>query len=378
MKILILSCNTGEGHNSAANALYKGFTNYGIECEIADTLLFSGKRNTKLVTTSFNSIIKRAPKVFGAAYEVSGMYSSTKMNSPIYYANTLYGKKLFRYIADKQFDTIICTHLFAMESMTYIRKKYPLNAKCYGVLTDYTCVPFLAETDINGYFVPHMDIKIECTNRGMPERKIFPTGIPVDPKFNKSIEKSRARELLGIPKDKKMYLIMTGGLGFGKVTKLCEILNSENSDEAYIYVLVGKNIDLKNTIDNNNKFANIVKTIEFTDKVNLYMSAADVLLSKPGGISSTEAAIVGVPLIHTLAIPGVETKNARFFAYKGMSINARTIEDAAYSTKMLGNNPVISEHMIEMQRQNINSNATDDIVKSIKELSLTVQIGINN
>jgi processive 1,2-diacylglycerol beta-glucosyltransferase len=99
------------------------------------------------------------------------------------------------------------------------------------------------------------------------------------------------------------------------------------------------------------------------------MSAADVLLSKPGGISSTEAAVVQVPLIHTLAIPGVETKNARFFARKGMSINARTIDEAAYDTNILANNPIISEYIMKMQRKNINPNATNDIVNKIKDLS---------
>ena len=369
MKILILSCNTGEGHNSAAHALCKEFTNYGDECEIVDTLLFSGKRNTELVTNSFHSIIKRAPKVFGVAYQVSGIYSTTKLTSPIYYANAVYTKKLYKYISDKQFDIIICTHLFSMESMTYIRRKYRLNAKCYGVLTDYTCVPFLRETDIDGYFIPHKDIMIECINRGMVASKLFPTGIPVDSKFNNSINKQETKRYLNIPQEQKMYLIMTGGLGFGKVAKLCKTLIKGNKDEALIYILVGKNKKLKDTIDNNYRFGNRVKTIEFTDKVNVYMSAADVLLSKPGGISSTEAAVVQVPLIHTLAIPGVETKNARFFARKGMSINARTIDEAAYDTNILANNPIISEYIMKMQRKNINPNATNDIVNKIKDLS---------
>lgn len=367
MKILILSCNTGEGHNSAAHAICEAFKSQGNECEIADTLRFSGKRRTALVTSSFNSIIKRAPKVFGVAYKVSGIYSSTKLTSPIYFANTLYAKNLFRYIRSKGFDVIICTHLFAMEAMTYIGRKYPLAARCYGVLTDYTCVPFMEETDLDGYFIPHEDLIEECVQKGMIRSRLFPSGIPVNPKFNMPVSKQEARERLNISQDKRMYLIMTGGLGYGKVSDLCEALLMGSGDETYINVLVGKNRSLKDSIDEKHRFDNRVKTIDFTENVNIYMTAADVLLSKPGGISSTEAAVVKVPLVHTLAIPGCETKNGKFFAQRGMSINAETLEEAVYHSRILAYDSNRAESMRKKQGENINSNAAYDIVKYIKE-----------
>lgn len=367
MKILILSCNTGEGHNSAARSIYKAFKEYGDECEVVDALLFSGKRNTTLVTTSFNSIIKRAPKVFGVAYEFSGFLSNTKITSPVYFANALYAKNLYRYIMEKEFDVVICTHLFSMESMTYILRKYPIAAKCYGVLTDYTCVPFLEETDLHGYFLPHKDLMRECVHRGMNKSKLFPTGIPVDPKFNIPINKKEARKHLNFSQTKKMYLIMTGGLGYGKVAKLCSKILKDHKEDIYINIIVGKNKKLKETIDRIYYHDPRVQTIDFTEKVNIYMAAADVLLSKPGGISSTEAAVIQVPLVHTLAIPGCETKNRRFFAQRGMSMDGDTLDRAAYFAKVLTDNKNIAENMLTMQRKNINPNASYDIVHYIKD-----------
>ena len=103
MKTLILSCHTGEGHNSAADAIYEELLSQGEDCKVVDALIFSGKKPNEIVTSSYNSLIVKAPNVFGWIYKAGDLYRSTKLTSPVYYANTLYAKNLcFRECLDRR------------------------------------------------------------------------------------------------------------------------------------------------------------------------------------------------------------------------------------------------------------------------------------
>lgn len=366
MKILILSCDIGERHNSAAYAILEALQDQGEESEVINALAFGGKISASIVASSYRSIARNIPSAFGLVYKAGDLYSSTKLTSPIYFVNSLYAKNLFEYIREKNFDAVICTHLFAMEAMTYIRRKYQISAKCYGVLTDYICVPFFEETELDTYFIPHQDILKECVAKGMPENRIFATGIPVCKKFSCHMDQSEARNYLVIPAEKKMYLIMTGGMGYGNVLELCNALLKDRHDEISVNVLVARNSTLKESIDERYRFDDRVRSVTFTEKVNIYMNAADVLLSKPGGISSTEAAVANIPIIHTTPILGCETKNAEFFANRGMSMKAKTDVEAASLAYILAYDSNKAEKMRNMQQAQINPNAASDIVTLIR------------
>lgn len=151
--------------------------------------------------------------MFGAIYKAGKAVDRVRFQSPVYYANTVYAKKLAAYILDEKFDAVVCTHLFAMEALTYIKKCGLLTVPSYGVLTDYTCIPFFEETRLDEYFIPHADLTAELCAKGMEKERLIPTGIPVSPRFTLHTEKRAAREMLGLPQDKKIVLVMTGGVG---------------------------------------------------------------------------------------------------------------------------------------------------------------------
>ena len=142
------------------------------------------------------------------------------------------------------------------------------------------------------------------------------------------LSKTDARAMLGLPEDKKIYLIMTGGIGCGDAVSLCDSILRVPDENSLLCVLPGRNEELRAAIESGYQGRGVM-AVPFTDKVAVYMRAADVLLSKAGGISSSEAAVLGVPLVHTMAIPGVETLNAEFFAAHGMSYFARSTDEAA-------------------------------------------------
>ena len=365
-KILILSCNTGEGHNSAAHAIEDAASARGIETVITDPISFGSERIKTWVSSGYNNIIKRTPRLFGAIYKAGDLIDKTRLKSPIYFANAIYSDHLVDYIVNEGIDAVVSTHLFGMEATTALKRRKKIDIPCYGVLTDYTRIPFFAETSLDGYFVPHEDLRIDLLKRGIPYDRIYPTGIPVGLRFGEHIGRDEARRQLGILPGKRIYLIMSGGVGCGNLNAMCdELLNIEDTDFA-AYVLVGRNKSLEQSV--NERYGNNphIKVVPFTKKVNLYMEAADVMLSKPGGLSSTEAAVANVPLIHVMTIPGCETKNVEFFSSHGMSIYGNNEKDAIRKAKKLVFDPEASEKMRENQRRNTHADAAIQIMNIVE------------
>ena len=244
MKLLLLTCPTGEGHNSAAQALSEAAQDLGIQAQIADPLVFGSQRAGRMAASCYNTIIRRTPRLFGAIYKAGDLYSATRLTSPVYWANSLYANGLSAYLREGGFDAVACTHLYGMEAMTALGKRGAWTAPCFGILTDYTCVPFFAETCLDGYFLPHADLLPEMVQKGVPAERIRCTGIPVSPQFDAAVDRAAARRQVGMPQDTGAYLLMSGGLGCSYVLDLCEELRRCAPAGFTAYVLAGRNARL--------------------------------------------------------------------------------------------------------------------------------------
>lgn len=298
-------------------------------------------------------------------YKLGDLYSASNLPSPVYWANARYAQALRTYILENGFDCVICTHLYGMEAMTAIRQDPDFTVDAYGVLTDYTCIPFIAETKLTGYFVPTEGVKQQLVLKGHPAETVFVTGIPVSDAFAAHADRETARQELGIDPDKKVYLIMTGGIGCENMMGLCDALLQGIKKDTLIYILTGKNEDLRRNLQERYPACAQIRAIPFTRKVPLYMAASDVLLSKPGGLSSTEAAVANIPLVHVNPIPGCETYNARYFADTGMSLCARSKKEAVAFANQLVSSKEQADKMRKMQRCHINPHAAQDILHRI-------------
>jgi len=360
MKVLILSCGTGEGHNSAALAIKEELEKRKIDCILKDALSFGNHKAEKIVKSFFNNVAVKTPSLFGIMYKAGSTVSNAYLKSPIYFANLVYANNMLEYINSNGIDTIVCTHLFPMEAITYLKRIKKLKAKTYSILTDYTAIPFIEETRLDYYFIPDSSLVKEFEKKKIPKSKIIVTGVPVSSKFRYKYDKKECREKLGLPLKEKIILIMTGGVGCGNVIGIINELINKVDNDTVIVALAGKNKELKSDISacfNSEK----VIPVGFTNKVELYMDASDLLLSKPGGLSSTEAAVKRIPLIHTMPIPGCETINASLFEKKGMSLVAKDIDEVVSKTVYLLNNDKKRELIIRNQIKNISFDASKKI-----------------
>ena len=179
--------------------------------------------------------------------------------------------------------------------------------------TDYTCIPFTGETECDYYVIPHEELELEFVRKGVKKQKLRAFGIPVDETFCSKETKQQAREKLGMSEDGIYYLVAGGSIGAGENPTVAgsdarstgrggagsgDLWKEQEAGEEASQALwpVIKNISI----------------IGSTDQMATYMRACDVLYSKPGGLSSTEAAVIGIPLIHLTPIPGCETRNRIF------------------------------------------------------------------
>ena len=321
MKVLILSTGTGEGHNSAAKAVKEQFDLHKIPCEMADALDFASDKAASYGRRIYIWSTVKAKRVFAGAYRAGRAITSSKHKSPVYYANALYAEKLYRYLTEQGFDTVIMPHLFPAEAMTYMMKKHHPHVATYFVATDYTCIPFTEETTPDYFFIPHEDLTEEFVKRGIPREKLVPTGIPVSRRFVELPDRMECRKQLGIEPDKKCVLVMTGSMGYGNVGSMLKELVAGTDEDTDIYVLGGTNEKLKASLRETYRDVKRVVVLDFTKQAHVYMAAADVLFTKPGGLTSTEAVAARVPIVHTHPIPGCEDRNVAFFTARGMSVS---------------------------------------------------------
>lgn len=366
LKVLILSCNTGQGHNTAGRALLEALTAHGIPAEMHDALSFGGERTSLIVSGGYVKMTQVRPAMFGRLYRAGAAISNPHIKSPVYFANSLYAKKLMRFISVNGFDTVLCPHLFPAEALTWLRRRHGLNVRVYGVATDYTCTPFWEETDVDCFFIPHAALRSEYERKGFPADRLMETGIPVSRAFRDKLDMRDARARLGLEQDKTLYLLMSGSMGFGDVPEIASHLLSLCGPDARVLVLVGSNERLKETLAQRFGGDSRLIPVDYTTQVAVYMDACNVVLTKPGGLTSTEAAVKNIPFVHTAPIPGCETENARFFGSLGVSLPTATPLESAQAALLLANDEAVRRRQLACQREQINANAADDIVDAIR------------
>lgn len=372
MKVLVISCNTGGGHNSAGHAVEEQLKKEGIDVRFLDMFSLSGEKLSKKVSDCY-IFSTRYPALFKAAYMAGSLISSPRHKSPVYYANKAYCKRLYRYLKENRFDVVVTSHLFPAEALTALKRSGRLDFKTVAVATDYTSIPFWEETELDKYIIPHPDLVEEFAMRGLPREKLYPLGIPVSGRFQCQISREEAREWIRanifpqLDCGKRLYLIMSGSMGFGNSEKLISELLKRYEDHITVLTVCGTNEKLKDRLTGAFGANENVLITGFTKQVAICMKACDVLFTKPGGLSTTEAAVANVPLIHTAPIPGCETKNALFFSERGMSCSSSKVKEQITYAEKLCMDRNYRECQLEAQRANIPHNAAENIVRELMD-----------
>ncbi len=365
LKVLILSCSTGQGHNTAAEAVREALSARGASCSVFDHITLKSERAAEKVAGTYVRSAVLTPHAFGATYHLGGMLSNSRGRSPVYWANKRYAPALARYIADGKYDAVVAMHLYPAETLTYMRRNGMLNVPFYAVITDYACSPFWEETRPDLYFTPSEAVSRLFEERDVPAGRLAATGIPVRKATRETAGKLAAREALGIENSARLIVVMGGSMGGGKMTAVVRELLDRVYSDTIVAALCGSNESLAMRLSGRSFGDGRFRVVGYTDQALLWMEACDVLLTKPGGLTSTEAAVMGVPMVLTAPIPGCEPLNAAYFQSLGIARRAFQPDEAADQALALLDNEIAQHAMRNRQRQAIPRFAADDIAKRI-------------
>ncbi len=331
MRVLILTITTGQGHNQVAKNLSKCLSDCKTETFAMDVFEYINPVLKEIVSRGYLMSTKRLPKVYGKAYRMAEKRDiENKETSVIKITSSIMARKLSKFVNDYMPDVIVCTHVFAAMLVSNIKKSLRDNIKSVGIVTDFTIHPYWEETELDYYITATDLLTNQAIKKGIDAHRVLPIGIPIDPKFAESIEKSEARRLLGI-ENKRTVLVMSGSMGYGKLGRMIKNIDEAEVDFQIISVC-GHNEKLKKQIDKM-ILRHKIYNYGFSDKVSLFMDAADCIVTKPGGLTTSEALAKGLPIIIANPIPGQEDRNVEFLLNNGAAVKVSptyTVEEALY------------------------------------------------
>lgn len=367
MATLILTCDTGEGHNSCAKAIKEVYEANSVQCEIINPVRFVAEWFAKFVHWTHTTMYQKHPRVFKVGYRFTQKYNNltTRQGSFPYWVLSFGAKKLHEYIISNQVDRIICVHPLLMMMVSEQQRKYGLDCPVAYVSTDYTCCPGVKDSHPQICFVPDQSLMDEFCCENIALTQIVPSGIPVRQQFYKSVEKNAAKRYLGIPEQKVHLLMMCGSMGCGPMEKMLELLC--NQCDAQITVVCGTNEELQRRLTE--KYASFphIHALGFVEDMSLLMDSADIFVTKPGGLSSTEAAVKCVPMVFVNAVGGCENYNLAFFADRGCALVGENPEKTAQLCAELIHDSLKRSAMTAALQQLRIPNAGEIIFKTIQE-----------
>lgn len=366
-KILIFYASYGGGHLSAANSIKDYLSNHyeNIDVELIDCMKYINKPIEKITTTAYNEMAKKAPWAWGKIYSDSQKGPLAHITTR---SNQVFAIKLLRLLREKKPNLIISTHPFGSQMCSYLKRKGKITSKIATILTDFAPHDqWLVGSDYTDYFfVAHNKMKEYLISKNIPENKIFATGIPISNKFLETFNTSKILNSLGLKENSKTILFFAGGkFGLGK-SRTLEIFNTLVNDFNNIQVIAisGKNKKMYEEFNQIVKIANktdFIKVFEFVNNVPELMAVSDAVITKPGGLTTTESLVSGLPMIIINPIPGQEEENAQFLEHSNVGIWLKKQMNIAETISNFLSDDEKLKEMKENTRKISNRNSTKDI-----------------
>lgn len=379
MKVLILLTDTGGGHHRASLALKDTIEKTeGNEVVIEDALKYSSKFLHFVVTKLYMFFATKTPKLYGKIYNSADKVSI--LDKAVHGIASFYSRRLGKLLDEFQPDCVISCHAFCTEMVSALKKKERTNSLLFSIITDYAAHAAYINDFVDAYIVANNDIVHQLRDQYNVDCSIiYPLGIPIYDKFYQHIDKYEMREKLGLSPHKKTVLMMAGSFGVNNILDIYKNLNRYPSDYQLI-VVTGKNEQLFRTfrhivrggVIKNKKEPNIKVTIPtklcyFVDNIEDYMSAADLIITKPGGLTISEAMAKELPMAIFRSYDGQEYDNAEFLKKHNLAF---IIKDDKEGMQQL-NRFISNDQELDMMHNNIlmfkKDNSSQNIYRLIEE-----------
>jgi len=346
-RIAILHATAGSGHKSAALALASAIGSLapGARVREVDTLVFASRFYRSTYSQGYNAMAQRAPQLWGALYHLWAQQRVHRAAGPTREAfDRLALRSLVRVVEREHPDAVVCTHFLPVEALSPRRGQGRLRVPLYVVITDFTAHPMWAYPHVDRYFVASDDVADELHGHGVPRERIEVAGIPVDPRFARTIGRDAARARFRLERDQPVVLVMGGGSGVGPMGELARRL-AQLPSRPQLVVACGTNRRLLADIEAlGEQHAGRVHAVGFTNEVDVLL---EVVVSKAGGLTCAEALIKRTPLVVFRPTPGQEVRNAQYLEGGGAAVHADSVENVAATVERWLSDPKTRERVRE-------------------------------
>ena len=343
-RVLLLSASSGAGHVRASQALEKAFAARG-DCDVEhiDAIQHVSKLFQRAYDKAYISMVRRAPELMGVLYERTDQpWQHSRRRLALDRLNTA---PMIRLLKRAQPDLCVATHFLPAEIIAWLIAKRKLHAQNAIVVTDYDVHAMWLCRTVDRYYVAIDEAAEYLARIGVPREKLRVTGIPIDPLFAKPVDRAETRRTLDLDPTATMILVSAGGYGIGPVEQLVNDLLALQRPWQIIGI-AGKAETVRKRMEEISRSAGKLPSgaprlvaVGFTPEMDKYMAAADLLVGKAGGLTTSEALARALPMALIEPIPGQEERNADHLLEAGAAIRCNNLPAAAWKIAVLLDDP---------------------------------------
>jgi processive 1,2-diacylglycerol beta-glucosyltransferase len=374
-KVLLLSASAGAGHVRAADAIEKAFKEVengeGREIQHLDILNYTNKVFRHLYSKAYIDLVNKLPEVPGWVYDkLDKPWKNERRRLALDKLNT---RPLVKLLRDYQPDLIVCTHFLPAEIVSWLKAKERLASRQVIIVTDFDVHAMWLVHHYEHYFVALDEARAYLEALGIPASKITVSGIPIDPVFAKQKDKQAMRAKHGLEPDRMTILLSAGGFGVGSVDALIASL-LPMKHRVQVVAICGRNEELKKRLTRMAARAKpdatvLLKPFGYTKEMDELMTASDIVLGKPGGLTTSEALAKGLVFVIVNPIPGQEERNSDHLLERAVGIRCNNLPVLSYKLDRLLADPKRFATMQANARNMGRPNAATEIVEHCLHIS---------
>ena len=374
-KVLLLSASAGAGHVRAADAIEKAFKEVGNgegrEVQHLDILNYTNKVFRHFYSKAYIDLVNKLPEVPGWMYDkLDKPWKNERRRLALDKLNT---RPLVKLLRDYHPDLIVCTHFLPAEIVSWLKAKERLASRQVIIVTDFDVHAMWLVHHYEHYFVALDEARAYLEAIGIPASKITVSGIPIDPVFAKHKDKQAMRAKHGLEPDRTTILLSAGGFGVGSVDALIASLLSVQH-RVQVVAICGRNEELKKRLSRMAARAKpdatvLLKPFGYTKEMDELMTASDIVLGKPGGLTTSEALAKGLVFVIVNPIPGQEERNSDHLLERAVGIRCNNLPVLSYKLDRLLADPKRFASMQANARNMGRPNAATEIVEQCLSIS---------
>ena len=336
MRILIATITAGGGHLAAAAALEEAWraSRPNDVLERIDLLKFFSPLHRKIHSDGYLQLVERAPEIWGMVFaKTDNPKVARSMNKlkRLFPSNSR--KKFERHVKQFKPDVVLCTHYLPLELLGHRKGKDCAAPMTVSVITDFEAHALWMDSCVDIYCVAAEETKARLVARGAAEKNIVATGIPIAAKFSSKVDVKAVRKNYGLRDDLRILLVLSGGFGMGPVAEILAELDKV-PNEFQTIVVTGRNEELRRDLAAQDR-RHPTHVLGFASNMHELMAVSDLVITKPGGLTSSEALAMGKPLFILNPIPGQEAANSDFLLERGAAGKVNRVEDLPYRIEQL-------------------------------------------